>query len=128
MVMAVPGKIDSPLSAGPHLLLKQGARLVDSVEDVMEALGIIGAELKEHAAASSERVRRKVEMPLFDAERLNLSDTEKAVFNALDAEPAHVEQIIAVTSLTAGAVNAALVSLRLKGLIKHLPGNMFVKF
>jgi DNA processing protein len=126
-VMAVPGKIDSPLSAGPHLLLKQGARLIDSVEDIMETLGIIGAQLKDHAANASAKARRKAETPLFDAERLNLTDAEKAVFNALDHEPAHVEQLIIKTSLTAGAVNAALVSLRLKGLIKHLPGNMFIK-
>ena len=76
---------------------------------------------------ASEKAKRKIETPLFDAERLNLSDTEKTTLNALDHEPAHVEQLIAKTSLTAGAVNAALVSLRLKGLIKHLPGNMFIK-
>ena len=126
-VMAVPGKIDSPLSAGPHLLLKQGARLIDSVEDIMETLGIIGAQLKDHASASSAKAKRKAETPLFDAERMNLTEAEKAVYNALDHEPAHVEQLITETALTAGAVNASLVSLRLKGLIKHLPGNMFIK-
>ncbi|MHC5074609.1 MAG: DNA-processing protein DprA, partial [Planctomycetota bacterium] len=41
-VMAVPGKIDSPLSKGTNSLIKAGARLIDSVEDVVEALGYIG--------------------------------------------------------------------------------------
>ena len=126
-VMAVPGKIDSPLSAGPHRLLKQGAKLIDSVEDIMETLGVIGRTLKDHAADASAKARRKSETPLFDTARLNLTDAEKNVLNALDHEPAHVEQLITKTSLAAGAVNAALVSLRLKALIKRLPGNMFIK-
>ncbi len=49
-VMAVPGKIDSPLSKGTHQLLKQGAKLIESVEDVMEGLGYIGEQLEEHVS------------------------------------------------------------------------------
>jgi DNA processing protein len=45
----------------------------------------------------------------------------------LNKEPLHIEQIIADTDLAAGSVNASLVSLRLKGLIKQLPGSLFVK-
>lgn len=52
-VMAVPGKIDSPLSKGSNELIKKGARLVDSVEDVMEALGYVGEGLSAHAGAAA---------------------------------------------------------------------------
>jgi DNA processing protein len=45
-VMAMPGKIDSPLSRGAHQLLKQGAKLVESVDDIIEALGRIVEQLK----------------------------------------------------------------------------------
>jgi DNA processing protein len=126
-VMAIPGKIDSPLSVGSHRLIKQGARLVDSIEDVMETLGRIGDGLKGHVAAAAAEAEARMELPLFDAARLNLSDGERAVFESLDGEPRHVEEIIAGTNLAAGAVNSALVSLRLKGLIKQLPGSLFVR-
>ncbi|MHC4680312.1 MAG: DprA-like winged helix domain-containing protein, partial [Planctomycetota bacterium] len=58
---------------------------------------------------------------------LKLSGDEKKVYDCLDKEPVHIEQIIGETSLAPGSVNAALVSLRLKGLIKQLPGNMFLR-
>jgi DNA processing protein len=126
-VMAVPGKVDSPLSQGPHSLIKQGAKLVESVEDVMEALGYVGEQLKEHTAAAAKEATEKVEAPLFDTARFNLRGEEKTVYELLNKEPIHVDQIIADTNLPAGVVNASLVSLRLKGLIKQLPGNLFVR-
>jgi DNA processing protein len=126
-VMAVPGKIDSPLSKGTHLLIKQGAKLVESVEDVMEALGYIGEQLQEHVREASEKAAEQTDMPLFDIKELKLSGDEKAIYEYLHKEPLHIEQIIADTELAAGSVNASLVSLRLKGLIKQLPGSMFVK-
>lgn len=126
-VMAVPGKIDSPLSKGAHQLIKQGAKLIESVEDVTDALGYIGTQLKDHTSEAAKKTTEKIETPLFDPTQLNLSDDERAILNYLNHEPEHIEQIIATTSLAAGSINAALVSLRLKGLIKQLPGNLFLK-
>ena len=126
-VMAVPGKIDSPLSKGAHQLIKQGAKLIESVEDVMDALGYYGEQLSEHVSIASKKANEEIEKPLFDIEQLNLNNDEKAILNCLDKEPTHIEQIIAQTSMTAGSVNASLISLRLKSLIKQLPGSLFVK-
>jgi DNA processing protein len=126
-VMAVPGRIDSPLSRGTNRLIKEGARLIESIEDVTEALGIVGEQLAGHVSAAADQAAHDMEMPLFDAEQLNLSDTEKLVLESLDSEPLHLEQTISITNASPGAVNAALVSLRLKGLIRHLPGNMFTR-
>ncbi len=126
-VMAVPGKIDSPLSKGAHQLLKEGATLIESVEDVMQALGHIGEQLTSHVSAAATQAAERVEKPLFDVSQLKLSGDEKKVHDYLDKEPVHIEQVIAETDLAAGSVNAALVSLRLKGLIKQLPGNMFLR-
>jgi len=126
-VMAVPGKIDSPLSKGAHQLIKQGAKLLESVEDVMEALGYIGEQLKSHTSAAAEKASEKIETPLFDVSQLNLSEYEKTIYDYLSKEPLHVEQIIAGTNLTPGSINASLISLRLKGLIRQLPGSLFLR-
>jgi DNA processing protein len=126
-VMAVPGKVDSPLSKGPHQLIKQGAKLVESVDDVMEALGYVGDQLKEHTAQAAKEAAEKAETPLFEADRFRLKEHEKRIYETLGREPLHSDQVIAETNLPAGQVNAALVSLRLKGLIRHLPGNLFAR-
>ena len=126
-VMAVPGKIDSPLSKGAHQLIKEGARLIESVEDVMDALGPIGEQLEEHVSAAATRACEAAERSLFDVSQLELGGDERKVFDSLDKDPVHIEQIIAESGLAAGSVNAALISLRLKGLIKQLPGSLFAK-
>jgi len=126
-VMAIPGKIDSPLSGGAHQLIKQGATLIESVEDVMEALGQIGEQLEEHVSSAAAKASARAEQPLFDKSQLKLSDAEKTIYDYLTKEPSHIEQIIADTDLTPGIVNATLISLRLKGLIKQLPGSLFAK-
>ena len=126
-VMAVPGKVDSPLSRGCHQLLKQGAVLVESAADVTEALGCITSRLTDHVADAETRAAENTDAPLFDAADLNLDPAESAVHQSLGKEPLHVDELIAATNLPAGRVNAALISLRLKGLIKQLPGNLYVK-
>jgi DNA processing protein len=126
-VMAVPGKIDSPLSKGTHQLIKQGAKLVESVEDVMEALGYIGERLQSHVTAAAAEASERIERQLFDVSQLNLSVDEKTIYDCLSREPLHIEQIIAGTNLTPGGINAGLISLRLKGLIRQLPGSLFLR-
>ena len=93
----------------------------------LEALGYVGDQLKEHTAVMSRRAVENVETPLFDASRLKLKGNEQTIYASLGREPLHVDQIIAETNLPPGAVNAGVMSLRLKGLIKQLPGNLFVR-
>ena len=93
----------------------------------MEALGYYGRQLLEHATTAATKANQQIEEPLFDAGQLHLSKVEKMIYNCLDKEPIHIEQIIADTNLTPGSVNAALISLQLKGLIKQLPGNLFIR-
>jgi DNA processing protein len=126
-VMAVPGKVDSPLSQGPHRLIKQGAKLIETVEDVMEALGYIGEQLKDHTALTAKETTESMEMPLVETVKFNLKGHEKTVYEGMGKEPLHIDQLIADTGLPAGTVNASVVSLRLKGLIKQLPGNLFTR-
>ena len=126
-VMAVPGKIDSPLSKGSHQLIKQGAKLVESVEDVIDALGYIGNQLHEHVNYEAKKANDKIQKPLFDISQLKLTKPEKTVYDLLSKDPLHVEQLITDSQLPAGSINATLISLRLKGLIKQLPGNFCLR-
>jgi len=124
-VMAIPGKINSFLSRGSNRLIKEGATLIESVEDVMDALGHIGQQLKDGVTQTAGQMQERLEAPLFDAAKLNLSDSEKIIYNCLGAEPLHLDELISQADLPPGGINAALVSLRLKGLIRHLPGSHF---
>jgi DNA processing protein len=126
-VMAVPGRIDSPQSRGPNQLLRQGATLVESIEDIMEALGYIGEQLQDHAARASAIAQQQMSGPGADTSRLTLTRDESAVYAALTKEPLHIDRIIAETGLSAGTVNSTLVSLRLKGLTNQFPGNSFAR-
>jgi len=126
-VMAVPGKIDSPLSGGCHRLIKDGARLVDSVEDILDTLGCVGQGLKSHVADSAQQAEAEAQAMLFDSARLNLSTAEEAVWGGFDSEPIHIEEIIAKSGLAAGRVHSAIISLQLKGLVKQLPGGMYAR-
>jgi DNA processing protein len=124
-IMAVPGKVDSPLGKGPNQLIKQGAKLIESVEDVMEALGYVGDQLKEHTARAAGEAAAKAETPLFETACLDLKGHEKRIYDSLGTEPLHTDQVIDQTDLPPGTVNATLMSLRLRGLIRQLPGNLF---
>lgn len=126
-VMAVPGRIDSPCSLGCHKLLKQGARLIDGIDEIMDALGHVGDGLKDHAATAANQAERNAQGTLFDLSRLNLTKDEEAVLERLDSEPVHVEELIDLTQLPAGKIHAAIISLQLKGLIRQLPGSMIAK-
>lgn len=126
-VMAVPGRIDSPCSLGCHKLLKQGARLIDSIDEIMDALGYVGDGLKTHAATAAAEAEQNAQGTLFDTSRLNLTEAEEAILGHLNSEPVHVEELIESKQLSAAKVHSAVISLQLKGLVKQLPGNMLVK-
>jgi DNA processing protein len=126
-VMAVPGKVDSPLSKGAHQLIKQGAKLVESVADVTDALGYVGESVKEQVVSAARRAEEKSGATLFDTGRLKLNDGERTVYDCLNTEPIHIEQIVAESGLQAGSINSALISLQLKGAVKQLPGSFYIK-
>lgn len=126
-VMAIPGRVDNPCSEGPHALIRDGATLVTGIDDIMECLGNIGSTIKDYAAEKSRLAQDMLDMPLFNAEELNLSDDERLVFDALDSESVHIDTIIYKSSRKPGVVNAVLTSLQLKGLIRQMPGGFFMR-
>jgi len=126
-VLAIPGAIDLPGSKGPNQLIKEGAKLVDSLEDVMEALDYIGVTLKDHVQNKAKERRVQVEEPPLPPRELKLSADEKTVYGKLTKEARHVEEILQETDLPISGLNAALIQLQLKGLLKQLPGNFYLR-
>ena len=112
-VCAVPGNVTSPLSHGCHMLIKDGARLVEAAEDVVEGLGVM-------LEAVPERSRSSAEQP-------ELTGDEAAIMKTLSFEPRQVDEIAEVTGLRTAAVNATLMMLEMKGLVRRFPGNTYVR-
>ena len=124
-VMAIPGRIDSPSARGPNSLIKQGAKLIEGIEDVIDELGSIGCGIKSVVVQAATAAAEKKEAPLFDADKISLNPNERSVYNAISKTETHTDQIIQDSELPPAAVLASLMALRLKGLIKQLPGNFF---
>jgi DNA processing protein len=116
-VFAVPGPVDSLASRGCHRLIRDGARLVETVDDVLEELGPLVREVR--PAPDEPAVRHPAE--------LALTDQERSLLGRLDDSPSGVDALIAGTGLTASQVMATLSVLELKRMVKRLPGHQFVR-
>jgi DNA processing protein len=109
-VFAVPGPITSPSSAGPHRLIRDGATLVRNVSDIF-------AEILPHLAG-----RSVTEAPLPP-----LEPAEEAVFRLLSLAPKQIDQIIQESGQTVSAISGTLLALELKGAVRLLPGQFYVR-
>lgn len=107
-VFAIPGSIFTPTTAGPHALIKEGAKLVTSSKDILEELGI--EYNKERGSTTDD----------------TLGKEEQLLWNILE-EPLTVDAIKAVTSLDTQVIVSSLSMLELKGRIKNLGGDTYQK-
>lgn len=112
-VFAVPGNADSARSQGTNALLKQGARLVTSAEDVLE-------ELKISAVKAGNQAGARKEIPC-------VGEDEEKILSLMDAGPLHADQLIEDSGLRPQAAIASLSLLEIKGLVKQLPGKYFTR-
>lgn len=112
-VFAVPGNIDSAKSFGTNALIKQGAKVVTSVEDILD-------ELQPQLAPMV-----KQDAPI--REPHSLSQSEKALLETLTNEPRHVDEIALSIGQSTSQVLSTLLSLELKDLVKQHAGKLFVK-
>jgi DNA processing protein len=125
-VMAIPGRIDSKASQGCHMLLKQGARLVTSPEEVIE-------EIQDLFIGKSARISSSLAQPLKKVVQQEerpapiLVAEERSVMANVDEGGTQVDVIIRKTGLPAGRVNALLVSLQIKRLVKLMPGGTVMR-
>lgn len=113
-VFAIPGNLGSKTSEGTNGLIKQGAKLVTSVEDILDELKI------DTKGAKSSPVDREEDLS-------HLSEKEKNLFGFISDEPLHIDKIAGSASVGVSEALSLLLSLELKGLVKQLSGKMFVQ-
>jgi DNA processing protein len=116
-VFAVPGRIDSPRSKGCHDLIKKGAKLCESAEDILSEF--------EYLFPTTNRLPSPSETGVLPA--LTLPENEQKVYDALSAEESSIDEAIRRSGLPPSAVSVALLSLEMKRLVKQLPGKLFVR-
>lgn len=117
-VFAVPGRIDSVFSDGTNAMIRdQHAKLVCTVKDVFDELGEAGRLLCPNE-------------PLFAQARpmpARMTPHEQRLYDALAAEERSIEQLCELAELPAAEAAASLISMQLKGLVRQLPGSLFVR-
>ncbi len=111
-VFAVPGNISFATCRGSNRLIKQGAKLVDCVEDILEEFPDC-----HHPAVKASDTR--------PATAFSLTPKEAAIYELLAHSPLHIDEIIAQTELTAAEVSSMLLHLELKGAVTPLPGTHY---
>ena len=113
-VFAVPGEAGASRSRGTHRLIRQGAKRVERVEDVIEE---IAPQLAGRAAARPEPLR-----PVLPA---NASAEARRVFEMVLSGPVQIDEVIESSGLTPAKVSEVLLDLEIKGMLKQLPGKRF---
>lgn len=150
-VFAVPGEIFSELSTGTHKLINNGAKLINTVDDLLNelpsyALNRIqsdvptsqrpGAETEASQEQPTEKSDpkpaaahspSKAQQPIQSAPPPGLTPDERTVFDAIEAPASHIDTIVRTTQLSIGQVSSVLLMLELKGIVQQLPGKQFAK-
>ncbi|NOQ93247.1 MAG: DNA-protecting protein DprA [Methylophaga sp.] len=115
-VFAIPGSIHNPLARGCHQLIREGAKLVEKAEDVLEELGALAG-----FQAHSEQSEEQVELAQDD------DDEYQLLFEHLGYDPIQIDSLIERCGLTADIVSSMLLLLELQGQIESLPGGRYVR-
>ena len=113
LVFAVPGRIDTPTSKGCHDLLKQGARLVDDIDDILDEFQfLIPPEQREMVSSLDQRPE------------VRISESEQALVKALWDGPQTVDALTRSTGLSIAEISMETMTLEMKRVVRMLPGRV----
>ncbi|MDD5582933.1 MAG: DNA-processing protein DprA [Candidatus Marinimicrobia bacterium] len=115
-VFAVPGNVLTDHHKGCHRLIKSGAKLVETFEDVLDELPILKAKTATQTNLLLEAV-----------EKHEVNESDKLILACLSRNPLHVDKILEKTQLSHGNLMSALLQLELKGYIQQLPGKFYIR-
>ena len=110
-VFAVPGMADRPLSTGTNTLIKQGAKLIDNVKDILDELGMPAA------SGITEDT----------GDHLPAEESQKDIYSMLSNTPCHVDNIMQCTGIEAKQIESTLLCMQLKGFVKKLAGGFYIR-
>ena len=116
-VFAVPGSIRNPLSRGCHALIKKGAKLAESADDILSELRLPALFPAEPRGCEGESPRT--------ADRTGMDKQHKILLDALGFDPADLDMLIARTGLKAEAVSSMMLILELEGHVQAAPGGRY---
>ena len=150
-VFAVPGEIFSELSTGTHKLINNGAKLINTVDDLLNELPPYALNRIQSDAPASQmpdveteasqeqpteksdlkpaatQSPSKAQQPIQSAPPPDLTPDERTVFDAIEVPSSHIDTIVRTTQLPIGQVSSVLLMLELKGIVQQLPGKQFTK-
>ena len=123
-VFSVPGHADSFVSKGTNQLLREGAKLVENADDIIEELEpILKSKIKEFKTNRPQPLQEKQILPI----KPELTEEEAQLFDLLSLGPLDLDDIIVKSQSSVSAVSAVLMMLQLKKLIRQLPGKQFAR-
>jgi DNA processing protein len=121
-VFALPGRVDSRASRGCHLLINDGAKLVQTADDVIEELGPLGESIPRDDV---QTVRNPIEVSLNP--EISLNEIEQKVLSAIDSEATPIDSVISRTGITAHQVLSTISVLEMRRLVRRLSGSNVVR-
>ncbi len=133
-VFAVPGAIESAGSRGTNRLIKQGAKLIENVEDILDEIlpqaampPTIQQSPSRHPLSEEMRTDSESSAPPCPQKIGGLGDPERKLLLLIPHDPVGIDQLITTSGLTAQEVLNGLLILELTGFIRQLPGKMFIR-
>ena len=118
-VFAVPGRVDSRMSRGCHKLIRDGAKLVETVDDVLEELGPLATPTPLAGQAGEQPIRHPAE--------LQLNEPEKIVLAAIGDDPLSIDEVAVASGLPVHNVLSTISVLEMRRLIRRLGGNRVMR-
>jgi DNA processing protein len=130
-VFALPGRVDNPLSAGPHQLIRDGATLAANLEDILEGLGPLPAGAQEPRLFAPPQELNAELVPQVaaanPAEMIGISDQQKLILLQMGLDATPVDVLVDRTGLAAHVILQELTFLSLKGCVRRIDGQSYAR-